>query len=75
MEVEYKGYTVRAIAEERDENRWKPRSTVSRAEKGSLKVIPLYGPPELTFKTSEEAEDYALKLAKVWVDSHPNSKS
>jgi hypothetical protein len=75
MEVEYKGYTVRAIAEERDENRWKPRPTVSRAEKGSLKVIPLYGPPELTFKTSEEAEDYALKLAKVWVDSHPNSKS
>jgi hypothetical protein len=71
IEVEYRGYKVRAIAEERDSNRWKPRPTVSREEEGCLKVIPLYGPPELTFKTAEEAEDYALKLAKVWVDSHP----
>ena len=71
MKVLYKGYTLCAIAEKRAENRWKTRPAVAREEGGNLKVIPLHGHPELTFQTAEEAEDYALKLAKVWVDSHP----
>ena len=71
MEVLYKGYILRATAEKRAENRWKTRSAVAREEGGNLMFIPLHGPPELTFQTAEEAEDYALKLAKVWVDSHP----
>ncbi len=71
MEVLYKGYILRATTEKRAENRWKTRPAVAREKGGSLKFIPLHGPPELTFQTAEEAEDYALKLAKVWVDSHP----
>ena len=71
MEVLYKGYTLRATAEKKADNRWKTRPAVARQEGDNLKVISLQGPPELTFQTAEEAEDYALKLAKVWVDSHP----
>ena len=57
MEVLYKGYTLRATAEKRAENRWKTRPAVAREEGGNLKFIPLHGPPELTFETAEEAED------------------
>jgi hypothetical protein len=63
----YRGHRVELESEEIRAREWAARATVVVAEGRREKRIPIYGRRQATFKTKNEADAYALELAKLWI--------
>ena len=68
MELVYRSCRVRTIAELNvDADCWIPKADVSWEEQGALRHQLLTGRSDI-FKIIDEAEIYALEMAKAWID-------
>jgi hypothetical protein len=53
-----------------DGERWRPKALVITHQGGSVGTEPVSTSLDQTFATEEEANTYAVKMAKRWVDEH-----
>jgi hypothetical protein len=68
MELVYRSCRVRTIPELNvDADCWIPKADVSWEEQGALRHQLLTGRSDV-FKIIDEAEIYALEMAKAWID-------
>jgi hypothetical protein len=64
----YRGHRVEFDAEENRHGQWIARATIVCVEQHKEKRIPIFGRRRGTFDTREQADAYALELAKMWID-------
>lgn len=67
-EISYKGYIIELQSQELQAGGWSPKAVVVLDSGGSLTTTPLYPTKDVKFSTRQEADQYAVKLAKVWID-------
>jgi len=51
-----------------DGNRWRPKALVSVYQGGSVRVHQVPAPLDATHDTEEDANVYAVAMAKKWID-------
>ena len=64
----YRGHRVEFDSEEIRQGDWVPRAVIVFTEHKKEKRIPIFGRRRGTFDTREQADGYALELAKMWID-------
>lgn len=70
-EVTYKGYTIELMSLALPEKTWRPRALLYYDRDGAMNTVPaLSAPPDVTFPSEEEADRYAVAMAKRWIDDH-----
>ncbi len=67
-DVEYKGWLIEAQSYKSDGGRWRPKALVSIHEGGSLRTHLVPAPLDKMFDTEEQADAYAIPMAKKWID-------
>jgi hypothetical protein len=67
-DVEYKGWVIEAQSYKSDGNRWRPKALVSVYQGGSVRVHQVPAPLDATHDTEEDANAYAVAMAKKWID-------
>lgn len=72
-EVTYKGFTIELMSLRLPGKLWLPRAILYYERDGSLNTYPtMSAPAEATFATQEQADEYAVTMAKTWIDKeHP----
>ena len=64
----YRGHSIEFDSEEVRAGEWFARATIVVVENKRTKRIPIFGRRRGTFDTQRQADDYALELAKMWID-------
>jgi len=64
----YLDHRVELDAEEIRRGEWIARAMIVFLENKVEKRIPIFGRRQATFDTQELADNYALELAKLWID-------
>ncbi|MEE9537829.1 MAG: hypothetical protein V3W10_00640 [candidate division NC10 bacterium] len=65
----YKEHHIEAGSMEYESGGWPAEATVYWEEQGHGRTCPLYHPPgKDAFHTQDEAETYAIGMAKQWID-------
>jgi hypothetical protein len=59
-EVQYKGWEIEPQSYQSDGDRWRPS--------GRLYTHPVSAPLDVMFDTEQDADAYAVKMAKKWID-------
>ena len=67
-DVRYKGWVIEAQSYKSDGNRWRPKALVSVYQGGSVRVHQVPAPLDATHDTEEDANAYAVAMAKKWID-------
>ncbi len=68
MRYSHEGYIVEAASYKLRSGRWSPCARISLYQGGTVTYAPVYSKQKLIFKTQQEADAYALRLAKAWID-------
>ena len=66
--IEHKGWQIESRSYEADGNHWFPRALVSRLHGGRLGTHDVRALLSVTFDTAEDADDYAVRMAKTWIE-------
>jgi hypothetical protein len=66
--TEHKGWQIESRSYEADGNRWYPRALVGVFDGGRLYTHDVVALLNLTFDTALDADDYAIKMAKAWIE-------
>ena len=65
----YKEHRIEAGSMEYESGGWPAEATVYWVEQGQGRICSLYHPPgKDSFPTQDEAETYAIGMAKQWID-------
>ena len=64
----YRGHRVEFDAEQNRHGDWIPRATIVFVEHRKEKRIPIFGRRQGTFDTEQQADAYALEIAKMWIN-------
>jgi len=64
----YKGWVIEAQSYKSDGDRWRPKALVSVFQGGSVRVHQVPAPLDATHDTEEDANAYAVAMAKKWID-------
>ncbi len=65
----YREHRIEAGSMEYESGGWPAEATVYWVEQGQGRTCPLYHPPGTDpFPTQDEAETYAIGMAKKWID-------
>jgi hypothetical protein len=67
-DIHYKGWVIEAQSYKSDGNRWRPKALVSVYQGGSVRVHQVPAPLDATYDTEQDANTYAVAMAKKWVD-------
>ena len=67
-DVEYKGWLIEPQSYKSERDRWRPRELVSIHEGGRVRIRPLTWFNAM-YDTEEEANAYAARMAKKWIDT------
>ncbi len=59
-DVEYKDRRIEPQSYQPDGDRWHPKAMVS--------IFPVLAPRDVMFDTEQDADAYAIKMAKKWID-------
>ena len=59
-DVEYKGWRIEPQSYQSDDDRWRPKAMVA--------IFSVLAPPDVRFDTEQDADAYAIKIAKKWID-------
>ena len=59
-DVEYKGWRIEPQSYQPDGDRWRSKAMVS--------IFTVLAPPDVVFDTEQDADAYAIKMAKKWID-------
>ena len=66
--TEHKGWQIEARSYQPDGNRWCPRALVSLFQGGGFCTHDVRALLSVTFATARDADDYAAKMAKTWIE-------
>jgi hypothetical protein len=66
--TEHKGWQIESRSYQADGNRWCPRALVSLFEGGGFCTHDVRALLSVTFATAWGADDYAVKMAKTWIE-------
>tara|TARA_Y100000294_G_C8420754_1_gene282678 strand:- start:136 stop:375 length:240 start_codon:yes stop_codon:yes gene_type:complete len=66
--VTYKNHVVELLSQRRRAGGWYARATVIIEDDKKTKQIPILSRRRTRFDTQRDADDYALELAKLWID-------
>jgi len=66
--VSYNGHTIELVSHKLGSGGWIPRATVIINEANTVKMIPIFGRRRASFDSRQEADAYALELARLWVE-------
>lgn len=64
----YNDHRIDFDSEEIRQGEWIARATIVFRDNQIEKRIPIFGRRQATFDTQELADNYALELAKLWID-------
>jgi hypothetical protein len=64
----HRGWQIEARSYQADSNRWCPRALVSRLDGGRFCPHDVRALLSVTFDTARSADDYAVQMAKKWID-------
>ena len=64
----HKGWQIESRSFQPDGNRWYPRALVSVVEGGGFRTHDVRALLSVTFATARDADDYAAKMAKAWIE-------
>ena len=64
----YNDHRIDFDSEEIRQGEWIARATIVFLDQRIEKRIPVFGRRQATFDTQELADNYALELAKLWID-------
>ena len=64
----YKDHVVELESQRRRSGGWYSRATVIIDDGKTVKKIPILSRRRTRFDTQLEADDYAMELAKLWID-------
>jgi hypothetical protein len=67
-EREYRGRIIEPQSYRTAGERWRPKALIIPNQGASVRTSPVVAPPDKTFATEEEANNYAVEMAKRWVD-------
>jgi hypothetical protein len=71
-DLSYQGFTIELFSLALPGKRWRPRAILYYERDGAMNTLPtMSAPDDLTFPTEEEADHYAVDMAKRWIDAHP----
>jgi len=68
IESEYHGWLIESRSYEASGNRWRPRALVSQLDSGRICTHDVRALLSLTFETTQAADEYAVRMAKAWID-------
>jgi hypothetical protein len=66
--VQHKGREIKPQSYKSDGDRWRPKALLSIFEGGNLHMHPVMAPLTVMFDTEQDADTYAIKMAKKWID-------
>ena len=66
--VEHKGWQIESQSFKAGGNRWCPRALVGVFEGGRLYTHDVVALLSVTFETARDADEYAIKVAKTWIE-------
>jgi len=66
--TKHKGWLIESQSYESDGNRWCPRALVSDFDGGRAYTHTLLALLSVTFDAARDADDYAVKMAKTWIE-------
>lgn len=58
---QYKGWLIEPQSYQSDDDRWHPKAMVS--------IFPVLAPVDVKFDTEQDANAYAIEMAKKWIDA------
>lgn len=64
----YNDHRIDFDSEEIRQGQWIARATIVFLDNQMEKRIPIFGRRQATFDTQQQADAYALELAKLWID-------
>ena len=64
----YRDHIVELASEQSGPGEWAARATIVFEENKRVKKIPVFGRRRATFQTQQQADSYAMELAKLWID-------
>ena len=65
---EHKGWHIESRSYEAGGRRWCPRALVSVLDGGRFCTHDVRALLSVTFETPQDADDYAVRMAKVWIE-------
>jgi len=68
IETEHRGWLIESRSYESSGNRWGPRALVSQLHNGRICTHDVRALLSLTFETAEAADEYAVRMAKAWIE-------
>jgi len=68
MRYSHEGYIVEPASYKLRSGRWSPAARISLYQGDTVTYAPVYSKQKLIFKTQKDADSYALRLAKAWID-------
>jgi hypothetical protein len=66
--TEHQGWLIEPQSYESNGNRWCPRALVSVFDGGRFYTHNVLALLSVTFDTPQDADDYAVKMAKTWIE-------
>jgi len=66
--VKYKGRDIETQSYKSDGGRWRPKAIVITFEGASARTQPVLASADAVFDEEQQADDYALKMARKWID-------
>jgi hypothetical protein len=66
--TKHKGWLIESQSYESDGNRWNPRALVSAFDGGRAYTHTLLALLSVTFDAAPDADDYAVRMAKTWIE-------
>jgi hypothetical protein len=70
--IEHKGWQIESRSYQTNANRWCPRALVSLFEGERVCTHDVRALLTVTFDTAPEADDFAVKMAKMWITEREN---
>ena len=66
--TEHQGWLIESRSYKSDGSRWCPRALVSVFEGGRFYMHDVLALLSVTFDTARDSDDYAVKMAKTWIE-------
>jgi hypothetical protein len=66
--VEYREYRIEPQSYLSDGGRWRAKAIVVVNDSASVSTVPVFGQLDRTFATEEQADAWAVEIAKTWIN-------
>jgi hypothetical protein len=67
-DVQYRGWKIEQQSYRSERALWHPKALVSILDGGNVHAHSLTAPPGVMYATQQDADAYAVEMAKKWID-------